>query len=57
MATETRAVRRYGNPPRIKVVMPTAATAAAAAPQAKEAAGTDHIPVTAVVTTPGSMKV
>jgi hypothetical protein len=55
----SRAERRYGNPPviRTKQTMPTAAEAAAAAPVAKEAAGTDHIPVTTTVTKPGDLKV
>ena len=47
-------MRRYSNPPRIKMAMPTAATAAAAAPKPTEAAGTDHIPVTATVATKGA---
>lgn len=51
---ETRAMRRYGNPPRIKMQMPTAATAEAAKPEAKEAAGTDHIPVTATTPSRGT---
>ena len=51
---DSKLQKRYGNPPRIKMQMPTAATAAAAAPKPTEAAGTDHIPVTATVATKGT---
>lgn len=52
-----RSERRYGTPPKIKLAMPSAATAAAAAPKASVAAGTDGVPVTATVTKPGSTRV
>ena len=54
---ETRAVRRYGNPPKIKMMMPTAATAAAAKPVATSETSGVGVPVTATTTAPGSMKV
>ena len=57
MRADTRATRRYGNPPKIKMMMPTAATAAAAKPIATVENGADGVPVTATTTAPGSMKV
>jgi len=55
----SKAERRYGNPPSIKskLAMPTAQTAAAAKPEAKEAAGTDSIPVTATTPSQGDKRV
>lgn len=52
-----RSERRYGNPPKIKLAMPSAATAAAAAPKPDLMAGTDGVPVTTVATKPGSTRV
>lgn len=52
-----RSERRYGNPPKIKLAMPSAATAAASAPKPDLMAGTKDVPVTATETKPGSVKV
>ena len=52
-----RSERRYGNPPKIKLAMPTAATAAAAKPVATVENGADGVPVTAVVPAQGDKRV
>lgn len=52
-----RSERRYGNPPKIKLAMPTAAEAQKAAPKPDNMAGTAGIPVTATPATAGSVKI
>jgi len=53
----SKAERRYGNPPKIKLAMPTPATANAAKPVATTETSGDGVPVTATHTTQGDKRV